>query len=455
MNLGSYRFNIDALLARIFYRWRGRSIVGALLLVALSGFGSGVIPPFWRGGAQLTIVAPRGATVTVDGQSWPHPVYAGRHFVRGHMPDGRGTWADIVVDANQALTLTLPLGLLEPRERALPPAAPGAHIDQVWWADSAWRVVSVQDAAPQTSDPRESADAPTATPRPGQTVAVTRSNMERLATLDAYAGLADQVHVGGASPGAPQLIEAVYRTNTDHGFSDISLGSVEVRGWSATVQTLPISSPLTLLRFSPDGSALLAAERVPSGGEQVYLIRPGQARIPIVAVPGRIARLSWRPDSRAVVIHSIQEQRLTLTLVRLAPTIIAAAVADLDAARYASAIVPLTWDDAGLLWVAPDQQEVSTLWSAPLASLIPEHKRPLEARALTCLADGTLRVAAVRGERVVIGRYAGDIFVGETAVPRVAVAPDLMGIWQDDELLLQGGGRAWLLDVTEGANEHG
>jgi hypothetical protein len=191
---------------------------------------------------------------------------------------------------------------------------------------------------------------------------------------------------------------------------------------------------------------------VPSGGEQVYLVRPGQARAPIVAVPGRIVRLSWRPDSRAVVIHSIQEQRLTLTLVRLAPTIIAAAVADLDASRYAGAIVPLTWDDAGLLWVAPDQQDVSTLWSAPLASLIPEHKRPLEARALTRLADGTLRVLVVRGERVEIGRIDGDIFVGETTVPRVSPAPDLVGVWQGDELLLQGGGRAWLLDVMEGTN---
>jgi hypothetical protein len=138
--------------------------------------------------------------------------------------------------------------------------------------------------------------------------------------------------------------------------------------------------------------------------------------------------------------------------VRLAPTIIAAAVADLDASHYAGGIVPLSWDDTGLLWVAPDQQDVSTLWSAPLASLIPEHKRPLEARAVTRLSDGTLRVVAVRDERVVIGRIVGDIFIGETVVPRVPAASDLVGMWQGDELLLQGGGRAWLLDVMEGTN---
>ena len=91
-------------------------------MIVLIGFGSGLIPPFWRGRGDLTIVAPSGAIVTVDSQLWPHPAYAGR----------RGAWADIQLLANQALTLTLPLGLMEPHERALPPAAPGAHIDQVW-----------------------------------------------------------------------------------------------------------------------------------------------------------------------------------------------------------------------------------------------------------------------------------------------------------------------------------
>jgi hypothetical protein len=278
---------------------------------------------------------------------------------------------------------------------------------------------------------------------------VTQSNVERLATLDAYAGLADQVHIVGTHGGAPRLVEAVYRANQNRGLSDQPSGSIEVRGWSSSMQTIPISAPLTLLRLAPTGDALLTAEQVPSGGEQVYVLRPDQPPAPIVAVPGHIVRLSWRPDSHAVVIHSVQGERLTLTLVRLTPSIIAATVADLDAARYASAIVPLTWDDTGLLWVAPDQLGMSTLWSAPLTSLIPERNDPMDARALTRLPDGTLRVLTIQGEAVVIGRYVGDIFIGETTVPHVAAASDLMGIWQGDELLLQGGGSAWLLDVRE------
>ena len=42
--------------------------------------------------------------------------------------------------------------------------------------------------------------------------------------------------------------------------------------------------------------------------------------------------------------------------------------------------------------------------------------------------------------------------LGETSVPRIPAAPDLMGMWQGNELLLQGGEHAWLLDVTEGSD---
>jgi hypothetical protein len=340
--------------------------------------------------------------------------------------------------------MTLPAGLIEPRERSLPSAAPGTHIDHVWWADGAWRVTSVQDPPPAPQNQNRGSSEATPTPQLGQTVAVTRSSVERLATLDAYAGLADQIHIDG------QLREAVYRSNPNRGFSDQSLGTIEVRGWGQAVQTIAMSTSLSLLRFTPNGAALLMAEHMASGGEQVYLLRPGQARAPLVAVPGHIVRLSWRPDSAAVVIHSIQGERLTLTLVRLAPSVIAAVVADLPAADYAGGIVPLTWDDAGLLWVAPEQIDTaSSLWAAPLASLIPERRGLLDARALTRLADGSLRVATIQGKNVVIGRYVNDIFIGETTVPRVPAAPDLMGIWQGSELLLQSGQRAWLLDVAE------
>jgi len=109
--------------------------------------------------------------------------------------------------------------------------------------------------------------------------------------------------------------------------------------------------------------------------------------------------------------------------------------------------VPLTWDEAGLLWVAPDTAGVSSLWNAPLTSLIPERQQPIDARALTRLSPGTLRVLQIQGDSVVIGRYQGALFIGETVVPNVPAAPDLAGIWQENDVLLQAGNQAWLLDM--------
>ena len=38
MNIAHYRINLDALLARIIYRWRVRSLAAAALLVVLVGY---------------------------------------------------------------------------------------------------------------------------------------------------------------------------------------------------------------------------------------------------------------------------------------------------------------------------------------------------------------------------------------------------------------------------------
>lgn len=443
MNIAGYRINLDALLARIIYRWPGRSLAVTTIVGIIVGLASGLIPPFWRERAALAIVAAPGAHVQVDDRSWPRPVYAGTHTLRATMPDGRTAWADVTLRANQALTITLPTGLAEPRERFVPPAAPGSHIAQVWWADGAWRVESALNPSPSAQQHTAQTTETTPTSRPGQIVAVSTQGVERLPTLDAYAGLADQVHVHH------QLIEAVYHPNASPDFTDRSTGTIEVRGWGVP-WTVPISAPLALLRFAPNGASLLEAELLASGGQQVYLISRATLRTPAVAVPGQIVRLSWRPDSSAVVIHSLQAGHLTLTLLRLAPTILAAAIADLPTTSYAGAMVPLTWDAGGLLWLAPDADGTSFLWSAPLSSLIPERQRALEGRALTRLRDGSLRVLAIQNSRVVIGRYQDDMFIGEATLPRLMPASDLVGLWQASELLLQSGDRAWLLELPEG-----
>jgi hypothetical protein len=452
VHIGHYSINLDALLARIIYRWRVQMILIVLLCATCIGLWSGRIPPFWRGHASLTLRAAPGATLLVDDRAWPHgegqltiPTYAGQHRVVALQADGRSAWADITLRAGETLTLTLPAGLAEPRERELPPAAPGAQIDQIWWADGAWRVSSVQGPRP-TPAPGQGATLATPAPIARQTVAVGAQATERLPTLDAYLGLADQLHIGD------RLLEAVYQP-APASFGSPETSSILVRGWAATEQVITTTAPLTMVRFAPDGSALLMAEQVPTGGEQVYLAQPRIGRIPIVAVPGHVARISWRPDGSAVALSSVQDGRLTLTLVRLRGSVLAAAIADIDAHLTAAALLPSTWDADGLLWIAPDGAGVSTLWRAPLATLIPERRGALDARAISRLADATLRAVTIHDGAVVIGRYQGDVFIGESVLSRVPPAPELVGMWQDDELLLQSNSGAWLLNVAHETKE--
>lgn len=437
ITIASYRINLDALLARIVYRWRIQASIALLLFVAACGLASGAIPPFWQGRVALAVVAAPGATVSVDGGAWPRPLYAGQHMVAAASADGREAWAIVTLRAGEALTLTLPAGLPEPRELPLPPPAPGWRIDQVWWADDAWRIVSVPDQPTPPASESSSPRGPTPAPSPAETVAIGRRGAERLSTLDAYGGLADQVHLND------QLLEAVYRPQGRGG----PAGLIEVRGWGDLAATIPVSSPLTLLRFAPGGSALLFAERIEPDGEQVYLAQRGRAPAPLVALPGRLARISWHPDGRAATLHSIAGARLSLTLVRLQAPAASALIADLDAGAYAGALVPLTWDAAGLLWVAPDTTHQPALWRASLEALIPERQRALDARAITSLPDGSLRVIAIVNNRVVVGRYQGDQFIGEATLRQTSPSADLAGIWQDSHVLLQGGGRAWLLQM--------
>jgi hypothetical protein len=437
------RINFDALLARIVYVWRWQAIAGTFLLLVAAILASGLIPPIWRGEATLAVSAPAGATLTLDRRPWPATIYAGAYTVAATLPDGRSASARVVLGPGERLDLALPAGLPPPRARPLPPPAPGMRVEQVWWADGGWRIRS---APILTSTAEPDPGAATPTPAPAQTVALGPLGTERLSTLDAYAGLADQLRV------EDRLLEAVHRPAPPSGFATDAPGSVEVRGWPGGRTTVPLSDALTLVRFAPDGASLLLAERA-LAGEQVSLVQPNQPRAPLVAVPGSIRRLSWHDDGSAVVIHSRVGDRLALTLVRLRPTIAAATVAELDTARFAADLVPLTWDAAGLLWVAPDADDTPALWAAPLDTLVPEPRGPLDARALDWLPDGTLRAVVFADGQVAIGRFQGPIFITEIVTATIPPADDLVGIWRSNELLLQSESGAWLLALDTQAGD--
>lgn len=443
MIIAGYQFHLDALLARIVYRWRRQTLLGAAALALLVAGLSGHIPPFWRGRAILSIQAAPGAAVTVDERPWTGDdsvgglgdagvtgrLYAGAHTIIAALPDGRRAWVQLTMRAEETTTLILPPGLAAPRELRLPAAAPGMAIQDIWRAGSVWHVRS---AAPPVLD-TDGSDMPDLMPAT-QTVAVSARGVERLTTIDAYRGLADLVVVGDTR------YEAVYEPALP---GVRSQGLLVVRGWNSAPLTM--TSELSFVRFAPDGNALVFGERATAGTQLSYVAR-GQAPASLVAVPGTLTGLAWRPDGGALLIASKEGDRRALTLARLNPAPVAAVIAE----PAVAGLPAFAWADDHIVWIALDDSGEEWLWRAAIDTLLPERGAPLNARALTVLPDGALRVVMVIDGEVVIGRWRDGLLIGEATLHETPAAADLIGEWYGNEILLRSGERAWFVTMAEG-----
>jgi hypothetical protein len=429
MIVAGYRINLDALLARVVYRWRWKIALTVFAVGIVTGVANGVIPPFWRGRAELRVQAAPEAYITVDGRRWNGDIYAGTHIVAATLPDGRRSWVYLTLQSGETVSLALPPGLPAPEVRRMPSAAPGMRLASIWRAGDSWRVQSI--APPPSSTDAEDAEGyfPAT-----QTIAISTAGVERLTTIDAYRGRADVLTVNGAR------YEAV--------FEPAQAGSrqesrIIVRGWKHP--TASVVGDASLVRFAPDGPALLLAERTVAG-EQIRYMTPDAPPVAVVALPGEITRVAWHPSGDAVVIASRDGAQRALTLARLRPTPVAAVVAE----PAADGLPPYAWGDDEMIWIAPDNEGSLQVWRASLNTLLPERRMPLDARAMTRLADGTLRVVTIQDGEVVIGRLDGDRFIGETTLAGVPANTDLIGEWSGDELLLRSGNDAWLITIVEG-----
>ena len=429
MIIAGYRINLDALLARIVYRWHWNIAVVALVAGVLIGVGGGFIPPIWRGRAGLIIQNVPGASIDVDGRPWTGDMYAGTHTVAATLPDGRRSWARLTLRSGETATLSLPPGLPAPRVRRMPSAAPGMSVVAIWRAGDSWRVQSV--ASPPAENRENDADRHDPAT---QTIAIGSRGIERLMTIDAYRGRADVLMLGEAR------YEAVYEPAQPGSQQE---SQVVVRGWDRVIATGV--GDVSLLRFAPDGQALLLAERTVAG-EQIQYMTPESPPTPVVAIPGRITGLAWHPEGNAVLIASSEGERRALTLARLRPTPVASVIAG----PAADGLPPYAWNGDGIIWIAPDEEGKLHLWSASLDALLPERQVALDAQAITRCADGTLRLVTVQEGQVIIGRLEGNLIIGEAVLAEIPAHPDLTGEWYGDELLLRSGDSAWLITIVEG-----
>lgn len=429
MIVAGYRINLDALLARVIYRWHWKIALAVLMVAGLTGVASGAIPPFWRGRAELRVQAAPEAHITVDGRPWNGDIYAGTHVVAATLPDGRRSWIHVALHAGEMVALDLPPGLPLPQVRRMPSAAPGMRLASIWRAGDSWRVQSITPPLADT-DAKDAGESVPAT----QTIAVAASGIERLTTIDAYRGRADVLTVNGVR------YEAVYEPAQPGGRQE---NRIVVRGWNPVTTT--VVGDVSLVRLAPDGRALLLAERTVAG-EQIRYVTPDAPPVAVVALPGTIAGVAWHPSGHAVVIASRNGDQRALTLARLRPTPVAAVIAE----PATDGLPPYAWSDNEIIWIAPDDGGKPQVWRAGLDTLLPEHQMPLDARAMTRLADGTLRIVMIQDSNVVIGRLDGDRFIGETTLAGVPARADLAGEWYGDELLLRSGNDAWLITIVEG-----
>ncbi|MGC9040590.1 MAG: hypothetical protein ACP5MJ_13920 [Roseiflexus sp.] len=430
MIVAGYRINLDALLARVIYRWHWTIVFAALAIGILTSIASGIVPPFWRGRAELRVQAAPEARITVDGRLWNGDIYAGTHTVAATLPDGRRSWVHLTLQSGETVSLDLPRGLPAPQVRRMPSAAPGMQIASVWRAGDSWRVQSIAPSLPKAEVKESEWDAPVT-----QTVAVGVSGVERLTTIDAYRGRADVLTVRGTR------YEAVYEPAQPGNHVDDN--RVVVRGWEQITAT--IVGNVSLVRFAPDGRALLLAERT-IAGEQIRYMTPDAPPVTVVALPGEIMGVAWHPSGEVVLIASRDGDQRALTLARLRPTPVAAVVAE----PATDGLPPYAWGDDEVVWIAPDDEGFPQLWSATLDTLLPEYQMRLDARAMTRLANGTLRIVMLQSSTVVIGRLDGGRFIGEATLAGVPANADLIGEWYDDELLLRSGNDAWLITIMEG-----
>lgn len=112
ITIGPYRIHLDALAARLIYRWRPYVIIAILLLIG--AFGWRPIQAWIRSvnaqPAHLSIVAPDDMQVLVNGEPWNGTAPSGSVVIEGLRGDRRVV-ATLNLDAGRPMTVTLTDGV--------------------------------------------------------------------------------------------------------------------------------------------------------------------------------------------------------------------------------------------------------------------------------------------------------------------------------------------------------
>lgn len=111
LRFGNYQVNLDAIAARIVYRWRAPLLLVSIALIVVSFAPSllFIISERMRPVADLSILAPETMEVTVDGTPWPAEVRTGIRTIVGRSGD-RVTRREVALEPAAPVTVSLRIG---------------------------------------------------------------------------------------------------------------------------------------------------------------------------------------------------------------------------------------------------------------------------------------------------------------------------------------------------------
>lgn len=279
IRVGPYILNLDALLARIVFVWRGHvlfiiAFAAALLLMprVIDFIRMLMLPD-----GQVYVIAEQPDALLVDGRPWTGSVKVGTHRFEARWNDAVA-WRDVDVQATHAQTVTLSPFLSTMQVRNLPLAPESSIVLAVAYPDGH---VSLMIREGQTTPIT-------------RTYHVTNGRMERLVSSDVYNGWYERSPDGRttvSAEGPPERLRVTLQAD------------VQGETLSATYDAK------NLLAVSVDiirQAALVFESSSPRRTNVVWMTNRGRI-IQVGAIPGRPTLIRWSPDYRFAVMITKSE----------------------------------------------------------------------------------------------------------------------------------------------------
>lgn len=347
LRFGNYQVNLDAIAARIIYRWRTPLLLVSIMLIVISFAPSllFIVTERMRPVADLTLIAPDTMEVTVDGTPWPTEVRTGIRTIVGRSGD-RVTRRDVALEPATPVTVSLRIGWAPLRldAVALPQSAEAFRIYRDQDAIRVdYRIVAATESQGDASQP----PATRIDPKMRRESMVFRAGIpERMVTSDAYNAWYDEAN------GQDERITVWARPESNRGEFRVTLSGEKSVTASATAVDAVIA----------DGKRKQALfTSYSSGVSDIFVLKQNGLIEPVGAVRGTLTLRFWAHQSDVCVMAFLDRSdpqiamRFSLVALVMEPNPSLVSIAEFNAAP--GDIAPLAFvDGEKIFWGVSDAQ---------------------------------------------------------------------------------------------------